>query len=558
MSDPLSPTSDQNSGEDSLPSEPPFIWPDARALAGFASYADKPPSRTLLSDADLIAALLVGAADHTIRWLRDLVESQEPRRICLVIVLSPAGPTREDHLRVIEAMQAANDSRLTKLDVRLLPFHDDFGADFRRPTSPPTVIAAHNSRTGQTVLTVGSTGDSGCDEAKVGSLNLVFRPEDALRDEWRRWFQYVFDSAAPLNRETCRIPRLAPAEGDPAAVMQWAAFLAVCRQGASELGRQPSVDPATGEVVANTEGPAVATWDEGRTALDPLARVFQKVYANGWLVTVDQETRIKPLTVPVKATLLGQRSERTVGPLKHRQSFSLQVLDDTVEKAIEQCRKISDIVELLSCPLSQGNRWLPDTARELLEAEIDRRNEEGKKTLESALGGSVDEFIKKRRKAIRDSLDGMYRELGQADVVPEDRFREVLADIGVRLTSALRGRIAPRAVFNRVSPPDLTTAAPDENWRQPLSLLKHSARMLRASLTDIYFPRRVTGLAFSLDRLRSACDPFGDAMAASEDVRRAKRELEEIDAIAETDNPARERAHAIWAIVKGIRPEGVQ
>jgi len=42
-------------------------------------------------------------------------------------------------------------------------------------------------------------------------LNLVFKPDDAVRDEWRRWFQYMFDVSAPLNTETCDIPQLTPA-----------------------------------------------------------------------------------------------------------------------------------------------------------------------------------------------------------------------------------------------------------------------------------------------------------------------------------------------------------
>src|SRR5262245_656994 len=40
-----------------------------------------------------------------------------------------------------------------------------------------------------------------------GSLNFVFRPDDALRDAWRRWFQYTFTGAAPLDRATVEIPQ---------------------------------------------------------------------------------------------------------------------------------------------------------------------------------------------------------------------------------------------------------------------------------------------------------------------------------------------------------------
>ena len=79
-----------------------------------------------------------------------------------------------------------------------------------------------------------------------------------------------------------------------------------------------------------------------------MALKLQQVYAHGWLVTVDETMRIKPLAIPVKATLLGQQSERTVGALTHKQSFSLQVLDEAVAKEVEKCRRVTDLMDLLN------------------------------------------------------------------------------------------------------------------------------------------------------------------------------------------------------------------
>jgi hypothetical protein len=474
-----------------------------------------------------------------------------------VLVLAPAGPTREEHLGAIEAMQEDHREGDRTLEVRLLPMDDDFGVDFRRAILPPTVIQAHNTQTGRTVMSIGSVGDAGCDRFFPGSVNFVFKPDDAMRDAWRKWFQYVFSSAAPLHPHTCRIPHLAPAAGDVEAARQWAMFQAICQPQGAEACNGVVVEPSTGEVVKDAGGQNVVPWDGGQTALDPLAQVFQHVYADGWLVTMDQATRIKPLRIPVKATLLGQQSERTVGAVKHRQSFSLQVLDETVDKAIEQCRNVTDVVELLTCPLSQGNRWLPDTAKALLEQELQRWNEEGKRTLAKVLGGeSVGDFIAKRREAIGANLNVMYRELGQGGVVPDDRLRAVLQQIESRLNDAVNGRITPRAVYNRVAPPDLTETAPDENWGQPLSLLGHSARTLRKSLVDPYVSRRFAALSFSADDFRAACDPFGDVMAKSRDSRRAEQELARIEAIVEGTGSAKESARAVWGIVKGMPPTG--
>ncbi len=153
---------------------------------------------------------------------------------------------------------------------------------------------------------------------------------------------------------------------------------------------------------------------------------------------MDEATRIKPLTIPVKAKLLGQQSERIVGALRQKQSFSLQVLDNTVDKAIEKCRKVTDVMELLTYPLSQGNRWLPEAAKNLFEKELESRNEQGQKALREALGGDdIKQFIAKRTASIRKDLNDMYSQLGQGDAEPLNDLNhaEVPAPLGVGLKS---------------------------------------------------------------------------------------------------------------------------
>ena len=129
---------------------------------------------------------------------------------------------------------------------------------------------------------------------------------------------------------------------------------------------------------------------------------------------------------------------------------------------------MNDVIGLLTYPLSQGNRWLPEGAKDLLEKELDERNQQGQKLLKEALGGNdIKEFVGKRTEGIRKDLDAMYRQLGQGDAVPNERLSTVLDDVKNRLTDALSQRTAPRAAYNRVGAPDLTATAPDDNWNQP-------------------------------------------------------------------------------------------
>lgn len=536
---------------------PPFIWPDARVLTGVAAYQDSPPSKNCFASANLISGILVGVGDASIAWLMELLKRDLPSRICLVLALPAAGPTREEHLRALHLLQASGTSDEKKLDLRLLPLNRSYDGDCERFIFPPTAIQAHDSKTGQTIMSVGSAGDAGHDAIGLGSLNFVFSPDDALRDEWRRWFQFIYESAAPLTEASCQIPHLVPAKGDPEAAARWEAYLRSCfQQIESSSEAAPVVDPVTGEVITIKEGTPVAAWDEGATALDPLAQALQAVYGKGWLVTVDETTRIKPLSIPVKATLLGQQSERTIGAVTQRQSFTLRVLDDATDKAVEKFRKVTDLVNILTLPLSIGNRWLPNAARPFIEQELEKRNQEGRKALIKALGGEdakdIAAFIESKKASLRKDVNEMYRQLGQGDIVPEEKFTAVIEDVEKRLKGALEARITPQLVFNRIQAPDLTGKAPDENWSQPLNLLTHAAETLRKSLIDPYFLRQFSGLSFSEKDFREVCNPFADCVVGSVNQSQVKDNLRVIDQIHESKMPLKLKCQAVWHLIHGM------
>jgi hypothetical protein len=108
--------------------------------------------------------------------------------------------------------------------------------------------------------------------------------------------------------------------GDPEAKIMWQEYERLCAMRSLEKAAIVHVDPETGEVTTEDGKPQEAsqTWDQGITKLDPIAQHLNDVYSQAWLVTVDETTRIKPLAIPVKATLLGQQAERTLGTVKHK------------------------------------------------------------------------------------------------------------------------------------------------------------------------------------------------------------------------------------------------
>jgi hypothetical protein len=293
------------------------------------------------------------------------------------------------------------------------------------------------------------------------------------------------------------------------------------------------------------------------------------------VVSVNELTRIKPLEIPVKAALLGQSSVKTVGSLTQKQSFSLKIFDEHICKEIDKCRKIADLVEVLSFPLSLGNRWLPNAAKPLLERELEARNERGLKTLVEALGGKPDslvtitgasdeekkvrqdkiqslvgDFIARKKEVILADLNQMYRDLKRGDAVPDDKVKEVLDEVEERLSAALGARVTPTCTYNSLAPPDLSSTALDDNWIQPLSLLEEAAVKFREQLANpFYFDRKFSGKAFTKEEFLQTCNVFEDRIVAVPEYDRAKAEIVQIKEIMDSETTPKEKCQAVWKLV---------
>jgi hypothetical protein len=215
-------------------------------------------------------------------------------------------------------------------------------------------------------------------------------------------------------------------------------------------------------------------------------------------------------------------------------------------------------VRLLSLQLSQGVRWIPQAAISLLEREIAARNKRGAELLGAAVGGNVEEFIKKREKLIRDNLNAMYRDLGHGDQVPEDRVQAVLHDVRGRLEKALASSVAPTPVFNPIAAPNLTNSAGDEAWAQPLSLALHAARNLRESFADRHFPQQFKSLEFTQDEFDIVMDVFGDHLCQDHKYRCADAELATLAEIDASDVTLLEKCRDVVALMRGAASKPVQ
>jgi len=79
----------------------------------------------------------------------------------------------------------------------------------------------------------------------------------------------------------------------------------------------------------------------------------------------------------------------------------------------------------------------------------------------------------------------------------------------------------------------------------------HFPRYMRESLTNPYFPRRLSGLSFKEPEFQAAMDIFGDAILKEMDPRRTKDELDELARIEDGDGKSKEKCTAVWTIITG-------
>lgn len=559
-------TTENGRSPSSLDVVPPFVWPESRWHTGQCHYEHEPPIHHILKQADFVTGIVVDASDGAIEWISAVLSRENLLDLRLILLVYPTCSTRPQHLQSLLETASQSNRPVEKIQLKVLTTSSWTGL-------PPTAVLAHVADTGESCLCLGSVGDVGRQQWHHSSLNLAFRPDDKLRGEFRRWLNYLWASASPLTPETTEIPHLVVPKGDPKAWALWVEYQRLCANG-KDQSPEVAVDPQTGEVTT-IDGKSQApeeTCDGTVTQLDPLAVTLNDVYSRASLVTVDETTRIRPLAVPVKATLLGQESESETGAVKHKQQFSLAVLDPDTAKKIDKYRRVTDVMELLSYPLSKGNRLIPDQAKALLEKELEKRNQNAEaslkkqlsgrnqqagilldNTLENPMNDRVDDrvkaFIESRKKEFRNNLDKKYQELGQGQCVPEDKLRTILGEVEDRITRALSSRITPKVNYNRLAPPDLTIKAPDDNWGQAFSLLLRAATQFRKSRTDPYFSRKFSSLSFDQKDYERAMDIFGDTILRSHDADAAKTELEELDKIKESNAPLKEKCRQIYGLI---------
>jgi two-component system chemotaxis response regulator CheY len=283
---------------------------------------------------------------------------------------------------------------------------------------------------------------------------------------------------------------------------------------------------------------------------DELIQVLSDVFQQGKLIAAARTSKSRSLSVPVKASLLGKDSAKTLGTLTSKVSFSLTILDPETGKAVEDCRKITDLLKFLSLPLDSSTRWIPDAAVRMLESERSSRNEQGILLLRHAIGSDLDAFMVKQEAAIRENLAMFYAQSGAEGGPSEEQVQEIVSDVRERLQPAVDGQLTSEVSYTVLDLGNLAEAKEDERWASPRSLLYHTAVLHRRALADPAFDRAFKFSTFDRKTFLKAMDVFGDSCGCCVDRERAAKELQQLEDIEASPVSEFEKCRMIWAIIK--------
>ncbi|MEI6395818.1 MAG: response regulator [Verrucomicrobiota bacterium] len=294
-----------------------------------------------------------------------------------------------------------------------------------------------------------------------------------------------------------------------------------------------------------------------RAELDGLICSLSEVFRRGKLLAVNKNSRSKSLNVPVKASFLGEDSAQTVGVLTRRISFSLTILDAETADAIESCRKINDLVKLLSFPLEANARWIPDAAIRLLERELTARNDQGVMLLRQAIGPDFEAFMRRQESIVRENLTRLYQQAETSGRASEQQVQEILQDVRGRLQSVLDGELTAHPIFSELDMGNLAERADDARWTSPLSLLHNAVLLFRTAATDPGFDRTFKFSTFDRQTFLETMNVFDDPIGHRPDPERAAREIRQLEAVAASPVSLLEKCRLVWGIMKGEAEPGV-
>ena len=197
----------------------PFVWPSVAELTGQTRNNPTIPFDHALENVASIFGIVSDVDDRGVTWLETFLKQRSELAVRIILAVYAGCPTRSRHLtRLLDLQTQATD----KVMFRILP-KIATGA-----VAPANCLAAVPVDKIAPVFLFGPTPNFSIDGADQTQVNMAFKAEIALFNQWWRWFDVTWFQAVPLTETTADIPALVPSPGSVEAAAQWEAYCNRC------------------------------------------------------------------------------------------------------------------------------------------------------------------------------------------------------------------------------------------------------------------------------------------------------------------------------------------
>ena len=530
---------------------PPYFWPDLRTILSDFKYSTLVPFQDCVDDSKAVAGL-VSPIDHLgCEWLRTIIEENPDKTWNIILGVYGGCHTRNRDLLELHEVQ---NQGAGSVKFRVKAFETATAA------STSLILVGQDNKI---ILAFGNSPNFGFRVREKHHLNLVVQPEAVLLNQWRSWFDWIWENSTALTNDTVQIPALVPATGTPEAAALWNQYLLTL--DIASLSEIWTVDQTTGEIIPKDEAKKetkTITQEIGVPKSDPIAILVSEVIKKGSLITIDKASRVPPLDTPIPPAWFGDQSQIQRGLITRKTQIRISPFDDKTLRAIENKRKsVGTLVSKFSYPLADGVRWMPKSAVEPFFQEIQRANEEGKELLQTKISDGqlipdIQKFLDDRRQQIEKDADAIFQQVTGKATSSKTHIDEILEKMEARLEKAFSANLLPQFTFSRI---DFTLNEEGDwqsPWGQAFSLVWNSAEHCRKIFSDTFFMR---GLKIGQTEYAEAMNVCDDWLVKKADEIRVDKiaadELETLSFIKDFDTPVRKKCEATLALIDGMGSE---
>ena len=537
------------------------VWPDMQARITGESPCLPPFGENLAACDYAFLAVCVPNRLFADWFEQHWSRSTAQARWEIVLAIDPSYGTHETG-EVLARMYALQESSAGRLSSRLL-------TPGKLGNAAPRLSLAILSQENEPVsASVGSSPSFGLGVPAAGDVNLWITLSASQTNDIRQLARAYWESAAKLTKHRCDVPRLDPCKGNEEGYIHWQAFEAMLNDTSDSFGQPgPSIRelPLTSDGKLDEEAIPISQDAPAPVLVNHMPKIpivvddVQALYERGALVSIQH--KVKPMSVPIPASLFGQQGAQQVGAVQYKQQFRIDLFaDEATAKEVEQQRKrITDLVQLFSYSFGTGKYWVPNTARAVLNAAIDNAGKSSQSTLNVAYGGDLDKFLEKRRSAIKQDLESIYTRFYPSTAMPSDSVEKVISLLRDRVKGATKGGLAPKITSTTISF-RYSTDQREDPWSDAVLLLSKIAVRSRELVTDRFKPRELKIADVSVPDYLNAMNVMGDALVALAldkgwespwVVERARTEMEALHAYGTTDDSGEARCQWLVNLIKG-------